>query len=399
MNRELFRSMQGQLRPSEAARTALSEKLARTKKRTVPVGRYAAVAACAALLLAAVPVYRIAQDRHRWQAVIDNFERNFEKNAVIAKPHSYTGVTLPAEDRMPEDGGAPESNTVTGGTGAQEGDRDMDMTPGELTDSMLEAGFSQEDAEAYLASGWQMTWAKWWKFYHLCEETGDRTLDALLDFSQEEGLTVNTGETDIPGGAYIGSAPDQSEAVMAYQNLMARFEADYGPGRYPEWYGGAYIDEHAGLIVNIVAYYDEQMEDKELYFQIQDWAGSSRVAFSSSLLSLNQLKELQEETIAAMEALGMQFGCGINEETGQVELTLYRYSEEALWKLAELDPADTAIDVLINDWEDIGLTEEPAAPSVSHSVQPGGTDPNTPVSGLPGTIVDEDGVIAYEPQE
>ena len=30
MNRELFRSMQGQLRPSEAARTALSEKLART---------------------------------------------------------------------------------------------------------------------------------------------------------------------------------------------------------------------------------------------------------------------------------------------------------------------------------------------------------------------------------
>lgn len=392
MSKALFHSMQEQMRPSGEARAALTEKLARTKKRAVPAGRYVAIAACAAVLIAAVPVYRMIRDSYQWRVLLNTFER--DAIVEITKPHSYAAVTVPAEDCMPEDGGAPESSTATGGAG----DRDMDMTPGELTDNMLEAGFTQEDVDGYLASGWQMTWAKWYKFCHLTK-IGDRTLDTLLDFSREEGLAVNTGEApEMPGGAYVGDAPDQGEAVMAYQNLMARFEADYGPDRYPEWYGGAYIDEHAGLIVNIVVYYEERLEDKELYLQIQDWAGSDRVGFGSCGLSLNQLKELQNKTNAAMEALGLGFGCGINEEAGQVTLTLYQYSEEALWKLAELDPADTAIDVLINDREDIGLTEDPVAPSVSRDIQPGGADPRTPVSNLPGMTVDEDGVIAYEPQ-
>ena len=387
MSKELFRSMQEQMRPSGEARAALTEKLASAKKKTIPLGRYVAIAACAAVIVAAVPVFNVVQDHYKWQALI-----NFRKDAVVkvTKPHSYSTVMIPAEDCWPEDTGAPESNTVTGG-----GDQDQDMTPGELTDNMLEAGFTQEDVDGYLKSGWQMTWAKWWKFYHQAEESGEWTLEALLDFSQEEKLSVNTGEApiDIPGGAYVGDAPDQSEAIMAYQNLMARFEADYGPDRYPEWYGGAYIDGHAGLIVNITAGYEP--EDKELYFQIWKWAGSERVGFGASQWSYNQLQELQEEVIAAMEELGLQFGCGINEEAGQVELTLYRYSEEALWALARLDPSDTAIDVLINDWEDLGLTENPA-PSVSHAIQPGGN--GVPVDDVPGMVVDADGVIAYEPQ-
>lgn len=385
MNNALFRSMREQMRPSDAARTALAEKLARTKKRAVPVGRYAAIAACGLVILAAVPVYRMIQDRYeRWVLLSGSFSR--DDIVEITEPHSYVLA----------DGSAAENSSVDAGAG----DQNQDMTPSELTDSMLEAGFTQEDVDGYLASGWQMTWAKWWKFYHQCEESGEWTLEALLDFSREEGLAVNTGEApdEMPGGAWVGGAPDQDEAVMAYQNLMAQFEADYGPDRYPEWYGGAYIDGHGGLIVNIVIY--EEPEGKELFYQIQDWAGSDRVGFGSSYFSLNQLRELQDKTAAAMEALGLDFGCGINEETGHVELTLYQYSDEALWQLAWLDPADTVIRVVIHSGEGSGLTEEPAltAPSVSQSIQPGGADPNTPVSDTPGMTVDGDGVIAYEPQ-
>lgn len=431
MNKEMFRSMQLQMQPSGAARSALTEQLASVKKKTVPVRRYAAIAACAAVLVAAVPVSRAVRNRYElWTVMTGSFHK--DATVEITKPHSY--VLASELYGRPKDGPAMEITIDTGGRG----DRDQDMTSGELADNMLEAGFSREDADAYLASGWQMTWSKWWKFYHLTEENGDRTLGALLAFSKDEGLAVNTGEApvDIPGGAYIGDAPDQSEAIMAYQNLMARFEADYGPNRYPEWYGGAYIDEHAGLIVNIVVYYEP--EDKELFFRIYDWAGSDRIGFGSSYLSLNQLRELQDKVFDAMYDLGLEAGCGVNEETGQVELTLPVATDEALWKLAELDPAGTAVLVIVGQFAVADLVEEPAAPSVSHNLRPGGDsmDPNTPVtyipgvgeftdpdwkpqegdgpwqtepseggtapgvpvSNVPGTVVDADDMIAYEPQ-
>ncbi|MDE7262390.1 MAG: hypothetical protein K2N78_10115 [Oscillospiraceae bacterium] len=383
MNKELFRSMREQMQPGKEAREALTVKLASAKKKTVPVGRYMAIAACAAVIVAAVPVYNAVQNYLRYRAVLDTFHNDVITE--IPKPHSY--VLASESDCWPEDASAPTENSVSAG-GA--GDRDMGMTPDELADNMLEAAFSQEDVDAYLASGWEMTWAKWWKFYHQAEESGEWTLEALLDFSREEQLAVSTGEApvEIPGGAPVGEALDQSEAIMAYQNLMDRFKADCGPGVYPEWYGGAYIDEHAGLIVNIVV--DYEPEDKKLFFQIEDWAGSSRIGFGSCQLSMNQLVELQEKTVAAMEELGLPMGCGINEETGQVELTLPVVTDEALWKLTELDPADTAILVIAGQVFYADIAEEPApvAPSVSQSIQPGG-------AAEPGAV---DNAIAWEPQ-
>ena len=382
MNKELFASMREQMSPSGEARAALSEKLTTPRKKSAPVKQYVAVAACAAVVVAAVPVYRVLQNYLKWKVIEDGFQTDVILE--ITAPHSYV-LASDAGACWPEDTTATENSIAAGSS-----DEDQGMTPGELTDNMLEAGFTQEDVDAYLASGWQMTWAKWWKFYHLSEESGNRTLEALLDFSQSEGLAVNTGEApvEIPGGAYVGDAPDQSEAIMAYQNLMDRFKMDYGPDRYPEWYGGAYIDGHASLIVNIVEQYEP--EEKDLYFQIWDWAGSSRVAFGGSRLSLNQLRELQDKTVAAMQALGLPVGCGVNEETGQVELTLPEVNDAALWKLAELDPAGTAILVTVSQAPSIDLAEEPALvePAVSHTVQPGGAIED----------FDEDNAIAYEPQ-
>lgn len=380
MNKERFASMQAQLAPSVAARAALEEKLAAPRKRHVPVGRYAAIAACLAVVAAAMPVYNFIRDSR--DVAVDPGPG--DRPVGITEPHSYvladSLACWPAEDAAAE-------STDTGS-----GDQDQDMTSGELTDNMLEAGFSQEDVDGYLASGWQMTWSKWWKFCHLSEETGKRTLEALLAFSGEEGLMVNTGEApELPGGAYVGV--DQSEAVTAYQNLMAQFEADYGPDKYPEWYGGAYIDENAELIVNIAEGYEP--EDKELFFQIQSWAGSGRVGFGSSRESLNYLRFLQARVLEAMDAMGLTVGCGINEETGMVELAIRSADEAALWKLAELDPTNSVLVIVGKAAATDGLAEEPvaAAPSVTQTVQPGGT-PEAP----DGAFEDENGVIAWEPQ-
>lgn len=163
MNKELFASMRAQMVPSGEARAALEEKLAAPRKRRVPVARYAAIAACAAVILAAPRAYNFIRDSR--EVSIDD---NFHRDAVIEpfEPHSY----VLADDLACW---LAENTTATGNTDAGKGDQEV--APG--------------------------------------------------------GLTVNTGETEMPGGAYIGEAPDQGEAIMAYQNLMARFEADYGPNQ------------------------------------------------------------------------------------------------------------------------------------------------------------------------
>lgn len=324
MNKEIFASMRSQMVPSEKARAELKEKLAQPVKRPIPYKRYAAIAACAVLVIAvAVPVYR----EREWQQMLWGFQQSTTVETL--DPHSY----VLADGLSTGNTTTTEANVDSGG-----GDRDQKMTREELAGAMAEAGFSQEDIESYAASVWEMTWAEWWKFFHLSEESGERTLEALLDFSREE-LTVNTG--DLPGGAFVLDIPSQEVAVMAYQNLRTQFEKDYGPETYPEWYGGAYINGQGVLIVNIVE--DYEPEDKNLFLKIQDWAGSDQVGFGSTKYDLGYLRDLQDRAFDAMSELGLAAGCGVNEETGQVELDLSDVTSDALQLLAELDPADDAI--------------------------------------------------------
>lgn len=371
MNKDLFASMRSQLSPSPEARAALEKKLSTPRKKHGPGRRYVALAACAAVIIAAFPLYRIYQESGKWHEILTNFQ----KSATVADRHSY--VTAESSGACwTEDAAVEENSAVTG-------DEDADMTPGELTDNMLRAGFISEDVDAYLASGWQMTWAKWWKFYHLSEESGDRSLDALRDFSQAEGLAVNTGDAPaaMPDGAFASDAPAQENAVMAYQNLMTRFEADYGPGRYPEWYGGAYIDNGSDcLIVNIV----EGSYSAAFYSRIQDWAGSGSIAFGSGKYSLNFLRDLQARAFDAMCGLGLAVSCGVNEETGQVDMSLASVTDEALVLLARMDPEDDAIHLTVVQQNTV-LTETPA---VSYTIQSGGRPED----------VDPDDAIAFEPQ-
>ena len=351
MNRELFASMRSQMKPSPEAQAGLREKLAQAKpeRKGGHYRKYAALAACLALAAAVVPAYRY----WKWQRLMQVFQHS--ATIEIYEPHSYVladGVGVQTENTA--DTGAVTANESV----SCNWDQDQEMTPGELTDNMLEAGFTREDVDAYLSGGWQMTWAKWWKFYHQSEESGDRTLEALLDFSREEDLAVNTG--DLPGGAYVVDIPVQETAAAAYQNLMAQFEKDCGPGSYPEWYGGAYIDENETLVVNIVE--GGEPEDKALFLKIQDWAGTDQISFGNVKYGLGYLRDLQDRAFEAMSELGLAAGCGVNEETGQVELDLSAVTDEALRLLAELDPADDAILVRVGQAavaEDTAASEAP----------------------------------------
>ena len=368
MNKELFDSMRKQMTPSPEVRAALSEKLAQpAKKRPVPWKKYTALAACAALVVGAFTVYQAGKGRDY---------------PLISKVPIHSYVTV-------DDLTGFVSENATTATGGSEGAvRDMGMTPEDLTAAMLDAGYTQEEIDEYQSIGYQMTWANWWKFVHQQENSeGDDpfNLDSLKVFSQKE-LYVHTGALpapntgDLPGGAYIGDAPSQEEALNAYEELMDRFN-----GVYPDWYGGAYIDSSGWLVVQLVE--DKDPADKSLELQVLDWTGSDQVMFSSCKYSLAQLKELMDQ-LNALPGQDMKFrdvmaGWGINEEANRIELTLTQVYDPILVVLAELDPDDDAIYVQVGQraTADVG-TEDPAV----HHVMPGGVP-----------VPDDEDLAAVEP--
>lgn len=372
MNKELFDSMQKQMTPSPEVRAALSEKLAQpAKKRPVPWKKYAAVAACAALVIGAFSVYNLHQ-AHR-----DDLRRTLQLHSYV----TVEGLTGGIRENATE--------TMTGGGDSEGGDRDMGMTPEDLEQAMLDVGYTPEEIDEYQSIGYQMTWAKWWKFVgEQRNSEGDDpfNLDNLKTFSQKE-LYVNTGA--LPGGAYIGDAPVQAGAED-YEKLMDHFN-----GTLPDWYGGAYLNESGWLVVQLVE--DKDPGDKSLELQVLDWTGSDSVMFSSCKYSLNQLKELMEKLNALPEAYPecarVMAGWGIDEEHNRIELTLTNVDDHVpLLVLAELDPDDDAIYVQVGQrashdlGEDVrtdsAKTEDPA---VHHAV-PGGA-----------TVPDDEDLIADEP--
>ena len=367
MSKELFGSMNKQMTPSPQVRAALSEKLAQpVKKRPVPWRKYGAVAACAALVVGAFTVYQAGKGRDY---------------PLISKVpiHSYVmvdGVT----EFIPQN-----ATTATGGS--EGSDQDMGMAPEDLAAAMLDVGYTQEEIDEYQSIGYQMTWANWWKFVHQQENSeGDDpfNLDDLKLFSQKE-LYVNTGALpapntgDLPGGAYVGDVPVQVGAED-YQKLMEHFN-----GTYPDWYGGAYLDQSGRLVVQLVE--DKDPGDKSLELQVLDWTGSDTVMFSSCKYSLAQLSELMDRLNALPdsnpECGDVMAGWGINEEANRIELTLTEVNNSILVVLAKLDPEDDMILVQVGQraTADVG-TEDPAV----HHVMPGGVP-----------VPDDEDLIAVEP--
>lgn len=377
MSNPIFASMNSQLSPSPQARAALAQRLAQTSpRRASSPWKYGALAACAALLIAAYPIHQ----------------------ALNPPLHSY--VSLSPNDTPVTEQAAAGGFAAVGGAQA-EGDRDMVMAPKELRASMAESGYSQEEIDAYLSAGYTMTWAKWWKFIHQSEEAGGPTLEALQRFSQQElsvavGIDIDPAPDSLPqpdgslspAPGQTSDAPavpsDQEWALDAYQRLMERFQAEYGPASYPQWYGGAYLDEHAGLIVLLAGQLEQDGNALEL--QVQDWSACDRLGFGRAKYSLAYLLDLQEQCVEALSSLGLHVSCGVPEDENRVVLTLSSVTDKALAILAQLDPEDDAILV------QVGQAAAAETPAVHHSVQP-----NDRVGDLGGDLADDGELIATEP--
>ena len=376
MNKELFSNMQKQMAPSPEVRAALSEKLAQpVKKRPVPWMKYGAVAACAVLAVGVLG----ASQYPSWEHIL----QNFRPSILETKLHSYVTV-----DSLT---GYVQENATTATGGSEGSDQDMGMTPEDLTAAMLDAGYTQEEIDQYQSIGYQMTWASWWKFVHQQENSeGDDpfNLEDLKLFSQKE-LYINTGALpapntgDLPGGAYVGDVPVQVGAED-YQKLMDRFN-----GTYPDWYGGAYLDQSGRLVVQLVE--DKDPGDKTLELQVLDWTGSDTVMFSSCKYSLAQLSELMDQLNALPDTdpqcREVMAGWGVDEEANRIELTLTEVNDHILSVLARLDPDDDAIYVQVGQRASVdSIVKEGEDPAVHH-VMPGGA-----------TVPDDEDLIAEEPR-
>ncbi len=201
MNKELFRQMQSQLKPSPEAVDELKERLetAAPSKKT-HWGRYVALAACLALIVAAIPLssgLSLANDRQ-------------------PKRHSYVTMDGPyqrvVEQKNPIDGGDRESSTLTGNPG-QGGE--VAVQPGaEAYDRLMEGmGMLAEDSRypdwyggAYIGSDGELT-------VLLVDEKnpGDKSLELqVLDWTGE-GTSFSSAKYSH---AYLAQLMDQLDEAL-----------------------------------------------------------------------------------------------------------------------------------------------------------------------------------------
>ena len=311
MSNAIFASMKRQMIPSPAAQASLWEQLVgeliQSKKERQVMKRWKplALAACAALVLCGFPAYNALKPQE-------------------VKLHSYTLVEGGGLDAIKS---YKETAALGGDTGV--GDQDQPMLPEEVVEAMEEAGFSTADIDAYQALGYQMTWAKWWKYVGSAE-TPD--LESLRQFSAQE-LPVNTGDLDEP----VADVPAQPGAD-AYQLLM-----DHFGGEYPDWYGGAYINDQGTLTVLLVEELDPG--DKSLELEVLEAVGENApVAFAGAKYSRNDLERMNADLLKVLDGDGIFTSFGIYEDQNRIILDVWEpLPDDILAAIARIDPADDAI--------------------------------------------------------
>jgi len=166
-----------------------------------------------------------------------------------------------------------------------------------------------------------------------------------LPFISADGTSPSDSRPE-PNDADPPSPPSdaaaESAANYAYQNLMAHFN-----GTYPDWYGGAYLNENKLLSVLRVGAPDRELELEITEIARGSSAGASLV-FESAKYSYSHLLELQEK-VCALLGSNSSWGCGVDDMHNRVELSISEEAatDELLAALHKLDPDDDAILVTV----------------------------------------------------
>ena len=336
MNKDLFDSMQQQMTPGPEVRAALRDKLARPTRRRVSVRRYVAVAACAALVIGGLSMYRLYQDQEKWMLITKSFHRD----AQVLHPHSYV-----------------------------------------LMDG-LATGMTTEDATMELYGEDSI-------------ETG--TEDVYYPAVQNHNSDAPSATETAPasGGDAHNDRPSisQDEAIKLYDILCGHLRSRYGrqenfSPNWPDWYGGGYLnndrpDHVARLTIVLVKDYDTP----ELRQEIYGFLGSDHVDFQSGKYALSHLLDLQKKIMDYPVLREIFASSWTDEERNCLNLTLTEVTDAALIALAELDPEDDAIYVQAGRRITLDQAIDDMGEDSVYSVMPG------------GAVISEgdENLIAYEP--
>lgn len=151
---------------------------------------------------------------------------------------------------------------------------------------------------------------------------------------------------DVPGQ----DAPVQEAAQAQSDGLRKGLggQGGYGPETYPDWFGGAWIDNgyypEAKLRVAIV----DGFRTAELEAQIQEWC-SGGVVFQDVKYSREYLFALQGRVVDTITDRGLQCGIGVDMDANCVGVDIFGETipDAVLAGLARLDPDGDAIRVRV----------------------------------------------------
>lgn len=191
---------------------------------------------------------------------------------------------------------------------------------------------------------------------------------------------------DIDGNQYSGDVPVEQAPYDQYNSLFENAHLD----KYPEWYGGAYIDytdsgEPSKLVVCIV----DGFHTPELEQQIAEWCGEGVWTYRDVKYSRGYLQDLMErlngsEFLTVTKEDPAVSGFGVYEQDNCIRMDCRAVPNDAtLAALAKLDPDGDAIQVRVFTGQTINtdIAKGPA-PGGAQEDQPADKPSETPPDGV-----------------
>lgn len=141
-----------------------------------------------------------------------------------------------------------------------------------------------------------------------------------------------------------GFQENQSASVRQYNGLLDYYTKTYGDAQYPDYYGGAYIDEGSGKLIVLVTDMEAAKED------LSGWNAPFE-DFQQCEYSYNQLeatrRTIMDQLMSLLEQGASIRGSAVDIKTGRVIIYVDELTEEGKEAILTLaGDARACVDVL-----------------------------------------------------